>query len=657
MANEVTTQIVQENPQIEAYRLGLLNNVQRFIAGQITGIDPETQQPVTRGMPPAFQIAGLSPMQQQAAQLTQQGLGTYQPYLQNALNLSQTGAEVARTSGLGGIQEAFGATRMGQQGLAQAMNLAQQQRAMPYQYQELARQELGRATNLGLGAANAMQAQAAAAQQQIAGGAQRAADVSRSAAERMLAQADFGQRGIAGAGQQAISSAQAAIPGLQSAAQRGYAEAMAGRGGLSDIATRAQQFGGLARSDLSQAVAQANQAISAGTAGLQGVARQFDPREQVGAYFNPFEQQVVQQALQDIRREGDISAQGLRAQAVGRGAFGGSRQAVAEQELQRNVLEQQARTAAQMRQAGFGQASQQAQQAFEAARQRQMAGAQAAAGLGLQGASMRQQAAQQAAQLGLAGTQQAAAAQQAAAGLGLQAAGLGAQTAQQQGQMGISAAGQNLAAQQAAAQLGTAATQQAAQLGLAGAQQQQAAGQQMGALGLQAGQAGLSAAQLGMGTAGQLAGLGTQFGQLSQADVNQMLNMAQQSGQFGQQLAGLGQAATGVGQQLGQFGMQQAQLGQVGQQMRGTDIQRLTALGGQEQALQQAVLDATRQSNLQQQQFPYQQYAFLSDIYRGTPSSQSTTTMTQTPDPSVAQQIAGLGIAGLGAAKGIQSLF
>ena len=136
-----------------------------------------------------------------------------------------------------------------------------------------------------------------------------------------------------------------------------------------------------------------------------------------------------------------------------------------------------------------------------------------------------------------------------------------------------------------------------------------------------------------------------------------MLNMAQQSGQFGQQLAGLGQTATGIGQQLGQFGMQQGQLGQLAQQMRGTDIQRLTALGGQEQALQQAILDATRQSNLQQQQFPYQQYAFLSDIYRGTPSSQSTVTMTQTPDPSVAQQIAGLGIAGLGAARGMQSLF
>ena len=49
MATETTRQIVQENPEIEAYRLGLLQDVQRFIGGQITGqvpvIDPRTGQP------------------------------------------------------------------------------------------------------------------------------------------------------------------------------------------------------------------------------------------------------------------------------------------------------------------------------------------------------------------------------------------------------------------------------------------------------------------------------------------------------------------------------------------------------------------------------------------------------------------------------------
>ena len=61
-------------------------------------------------------------MQQQAAQLTQQGLGTYQPYLQNATNLMRQAAMAAQDVGLGGLQEAFGATRAGQNGLATGLN-------------------------------------------------------------------------------------------------------------------------------------------------------------------------------------------------------------------------------------------------------------------------------------------------------------------------------------------------------------------------------------------------------------------------------------------------------------------------------------------------------------------------------------------------------
>ena len=79
-------------------------------------------------------------------------------------------------------------------------------------------------------------------------------------------------------------------------------------------------------------------------------------------------------------------------------------------------------------------------------------------------------------------------------------------------------------------------------------------------------------------------------------------------------------------------------------------------LGARDQALQQAVLDAQRQSNLQLYQLPFQQYSFLSDIYKGTPSSQQVTQMTQTQDPSTFQQIAGLGIAGLSAAGGAKAL-
>lgn len=117
-------------------------------------------------------------------------------------------------------------------------------------------------------------------------------------------------------------------------------------------------------------------------------------------YMNPYEQAVIDQSMRDIRRQGDIAMQGIRAQARGAGAFGGSRQAVAEQELNRNILDQQARTAAGLRQQGYGQAQQQ-----------QLARAQAAGQVGLTGAEMMMKGAGQygalGAGLGSLGLQQA----------------------------------------------------------------------------------------------------------------------------------------------------------------------------------------------------------------------------------------------------------
>jgi hypothetical protein len=127
----------------------------------------------------------------------------------------------------------------------------------------------------------------------------------------------------------------------------------------------------------------ANFGIGAASAGIAGLA----PGAAM-AYMNPFEQAVVQQTMADIARQGEIAGQGLRAQAVGQGAFGGSRQAVAEQELQRNILEQQARSAAQLRAGGFESAAQRAQQAAQATGQLGMQGAQLAGNLGLQSSQL-----------------------------------------------------------------------------------------------------------------------------------------------------------------------------------------------------------------------------------------------------------------------------
>ena len=434
MATDTQVQIIREDPRIEDYRLGLLRGVSDFVNQNLLNMPPP---PIT---PPSYRVAGLTPLQQEAALLARRGIGSYQPYMQAGLNAMRRGEAYGEQYGFGGLQEAFGATREGQRALAGASELAAAQRGLPYGYQEAARGDLGRA-----------------------------AEMSREAAQ-------------------------------------------------------------------------------SGFQALGGTGRQYDPF-MTGLYMNPFEDAVVQQAMADVDRGSQIQRQQLGAQAAASGAFGGSRQAVAEQELNRNLADQKARTAAQLRMAGYGQASQQAQQAFEDSQRRRQNAAQLYGGLGQQAA-------------------------------------------------------------------GTA----------------------------------LSAAT-GLGN------LGLQYGQLGQADVAQLMDIAQASGQMGQGLGSLAQAGGQLGAQLSQMGAQQAGMGQLQQALNLGDVKTIEALGARDQALQQAVLDAQRQSNLQLYQAPYQQYSFLSDIYKGTPSSQQVTQVSQTQDPSTFQQIAGLGVAGLSAAAGAKNLF
>lgn len=78
-------------------------------------------------------------------------------------------------------------------------------------------------------------------------------------------------------------------------------------------------------------------------------------------YMNPYTSQVVDQTLADIARSGNIQRTRQNAQAVGAGAFGGSRAAIADAELTRNVMDQQTRAAGALRNQGFQQAQQAAQ--------------------------------------------------------------------------------------------------------------------------------------------------------------------------------------------------------------------------------------------------------------------------------------------------------
>ena len=141
------------------------------------------------------------------------------------------------------------------------------------------------------------------------------------------------------------------------------------------------------------------------------------------------------------------------------------------------------------------------------------------------------------------------------------------------------------------------------------------------------------------------------------------------------------QAQARTAQQLGTLGTQtlqaaqgQAGLGQLGQQLASRDIDRLLGLGQLTQQFGfvdpttqafvpgQAQIEAARATTLAEQKEPFERVAFASDILRGVPSSQIT--YSQSPSPSLLQQVAGLGIAGLGAfgnitggLGGISSLF
>src|SRR5210317_1796806 len=114
--------------------------------------------------------------------------------------------------------------------------------------------------------------------------------------------------------------------------------------------------------------------------GLQSLAQREAPQigqvgsllgADIGAYQSPYTQQVIEQSMADIQRQADISRRQAQSQAIGAGAFGGSRSALLETESQRPYIEQQARTAAGLRQAGFEQAQIAAES--DIARQQQMA--------------------------------------------------------------------------------------------------------------------------------------------------------------------------------------------------------------------------------------------------------------------------------------------
>jgi hypothetical protein len=132
-----------------------------------------------------------------------------------------------------------------------------------------------------------------------------------------------------------------------------------------------------------------------------------------------------------------------------------------------------------------------------------------------------------------------------------------------------------------------------------------------------------------------------------------VLGRAQQQG-FGTAL----QAAQNQQQLAAQTGLQAGQtLGQLGttqQTMAQGDISQLMAAGGLQRQLAQQGLDATRQTQLQQQYEPYQRLEFLKNIYAAGPTSQSGITAATAPSSSPLAQSIGTGLGAFAAYQGVQ---
>ena len=80
-------------------------------------------------------------------------------------------------------------------------------------------------------------------------------------------------------------------------------------------------------------------------------------------FYNPFEQDVVQQTLSDLQEASAKQGIADRTQAVNRGAFGGSRGRLMEQERERAFGRGAAEALGKIRSTGFGQATRAAQEA------------------------------------------------------------------------------------------------------------------------------------------------------------------------------------------------------------------------------------------------------------------------------------------------------
>lgn len=174
-----------------------------------------------------------------------------------------------------------------------------------------------------------------------------------------------------------------------------------------------QQAFGLASQNIGSyapALQQAMGTSGLGVAGLLGATQAYDPSS-AKAFMDPYQQQVTQQALAELDKQGQIAQANLAGQATRAGAFGGSRFGVAQAELGKNLQDIKSRRIFEDLSRNYQQAQGAAMGAQEAQQRRQLgagqqlgAMAKTQAGLGALGQQLGQADVQSL--LGIGGMQQ-----------------------------------------------------------------------------------------------------------------------------------------------------------------------------------------------------------------------------------------------------------
>ena len=580
--------------------------IQDFLAGGgegsgVAGLFPLlnqslNQQFATMGQPGATpftyggeRIAGFDPRELAGFELADQAIGSYIPYLnrQSALN------EAGLASGLAGLT-----AQQTQAGLGKDMTLAGLAEADTFNREGLASQLAG------FGQAETLNRQGLGSQ--LAG----------------LQESGQRLRGLEGLQNYGLNQAQNLYGDAAGSVIRGADQGgrLAGMGaerslaGLGDATSTARGAYGLLGSQLGGTNLTARGTLQDAARTSLGATREFDPAS-ASRFMNPYEDQVVQQTLRDVREQGSIADQGRRAREIASGAFGGSRSRLQAGELAEAQRGAEIDAVSQLRRAGFGESLGQASTAFEN-QQRRQAGA--------------------------------------AGQLGNIAGGLGSLAGQQ------ATAGQNLANQ--FANYGQAAGTTLGNLGTTMANLGQLRGGAQSGLGSAI--QGLTGQRVGLGQniASGVANLGQATGAAQQNLGNTLGNLGQQTGasyqNLGNTLGNLGQmggsALNQYGSTLGQTGIQAGglqqstgnQMGTIGNNLgslQRQDISLLGSVGGANRGMNQAINDLGYQNFVGQYNLPQNLLGQYSGIAQGISPLGGATSYNMTQAPNVDYLSSGLG--------------